>query len=81
MPSCCRIVTCRAAAAADTRRLNAIRSAPGGLLHLLKLFEDLLRSHHPQMVLRLAEMGVQVRINTDRSLVLCTNTPAAHHTT
>ncbi|KAG5187988.1 hypothetical protein JKP88DRAFT_347942 [Tribonema minus] len=40
-------------------RLNAIRSAPGGLLHLLRLFEDLLRCHHPQLMLKLAELGIQ----------------------
>ncbi|CAM9916426.1 unnamed protein product [Discosporangium mesarthrocarpum] len=40
-------------------RLNAIRSRPGTLLHLLKMFEALLQRHHPQLVLRLLQLGVQ----------------------
>jgi hypothetical protein len=41
-------------------RLNAVRSGSGGLLSLLRLFEDLLRRHHPQLVQRLRQLGVQV---------------------
>ncbi|CAM9296629.1 unnamed protein product, partial [Hapterophycus canaliculatus] len=40
-------------------RLNALRSGPGMLLRLLKLFESLVQRHHPRLVLKLLELGVQ----------------------
>ncbi|CAN0300407.1 unnamed protein product [Pylaiella littoralis] len=40
-------------------RLNAVRSGPGMLLRLLKLFETLVQRHHPQLVLKLLQLGVQ----------------------
>eukprot|EP00752_Nemacystus_decipiens_P010379 g9249.t1 len=40
-------------------RLNAVRSGPGMLLRLLKLFESLVQRHHPQLVLKLLQLGVQ----------------------
>eukprot|EP00903_Cladosiphon_okamuranus_P008442 g8112.t1 len=40
-------------------RLNAVRSGPGMLLRLLKLFESLVQWHHPRLVLKLLQLGVQ----------------------
>ncbi|CAM9734361.1 unnamed protein product [Ascophyllum nodosum] len=40
-------------------RLNALRSGPGMLLRLLRLFECLVQQHHPQLVLKLRQLGVQ----------------------
>ncbi|CAM9134338.1 unnamed protein product [Chrysoparadoxa australica] len=39
-------------------KLNAIRSADGCLIHLLQLFENLLLRHHPQMLMKLLDLGV-----------------------
>ncbi|CAM9396371.1 unnamed protein product [Ectocarpus fasciculatus] len=40
-------------------RLNAVRSGPGMLLRLLKLFESLVQRHHPRLVRKLLQLGVQ----------------------
>jgi hypothetical protein len=50
-------------------RLNAVRSGAGGLLSLLRLFEDLLRRHHPLLVQRLRQLGVQVMLTVQQALL------------
>eukprot|EP00904_Undaria_pinnatifida_P010053 jgi/Undpi1/6178/HiC_scaffold_20.g08662.m1 len=40
-------------------KLNALRSGSGMLLRLLRLFESLLQRHHPSLVRKLRELGVQ----------------------